>query len=310
MSTVTNTDSLGPGMQDVRAQAASRTRPFYWSLRREIWEHRAIYIAPLAVAGLVLLGYLIKLSRLPQIVRHAGTLPWWKQYLELALPFAIAMASVLITGLIVAVVYCIGTLGNERRDRSILFWKSLPVSDLTTVLAKVTIPLVVIPVVVTVIALLLQLVLLAAATVVLSMGGPGTASLWAHWPVPQMSLTVIYLVVTGTLWYAPIYGWLLMVSAWARRMTFLWAVLTPIGVAVVERIAFDTNYVGTLLRYRLKGFLDIAFVQPPRNTTAIDPAALMTPAHFFGSPGLWIGLIVAAAFFAAAVWLRRGREPA
>jgi ABC-2 type transport system permease protein len=310
MSTVTNTDSLGPGMQDVRAQTSSRTRPFYWSLRREIWEHRAIYIAPLAVAGLVLFGYLIRLSRLPQAVRHAATLPWWKQYLEIALPFAIAMAAVLVTGAIVGVFYCIGALGNERRDRSILFWKSLPVSDLTTVLAKATIPMVIIPVVVTIIALCVQFVMLAAATGALAANGSGTQVLWSHWSFAHMSLTLIYLVVTGTLWYAPIYGWLLMVSAWARRMTFLWAVLVPVGLAVVERIAFDTGYVWSLIRYRLKGFVDLAFVEPPRNTTTIDPAALMTPAHYFASPGLWIGLVVAAAFFAAAVWLRRGREPA
>jgi ABC-2 type transport system permease protein len=310
MSTVTNTDSLGPGVQGVRVQTAARTRPFYWSLRREIWEHRAIYVAPLAVAGLVLLGYLIRLSRLPQTVRHAATLPWWKQYLELALPFAMGMAAVLVTGVIVGVFYCIGALGNERRDRSILFWKSLPVSDLTTVLAKATIPMVVIPVVVTMVALLVQFVMLAAAIGALAASGSGTQLLWSHWSFPHMSLTLIYLVVSGTLWYAPIYGWLLMVSAWARRMTFLWAVLTPIGLAVVERIAFDTNYVGSLIRYRLKGFVDLAYVEPPHNTTTIDPTALMTPAHFFGSPGLWLGLVIAALFFAAAVWLRRGREPA
>jgi ABC-2 type transport system permease protein len=310
MTTVTNTDSVARGVQGVEAGTGSRTRPFYWSLRREIWEHRAIYIAPLAVAGLVLFGYLIRVSRLPQVVRHAGTLPWWKQYLELALPFAIGMAAVLITGVIVGVFYCIGALGNERRDRSILFWKSLPVSDLTTVLAKATVPMVVIPAVATIIALVVQLVMLAAATAALSAGGAGTQLLWSHWSTPHMSLTLFYLVVACTLWYAPIYGWLLMVSAWAKRMTFLWAVLTPIGVAVLERIAFDTNYAGTLIRYRLQGFLDLAFSQPPHNTTTIDPAALMTPWHFFASPGLWLGLVVAVAFFAAAVWLRRGREPA
>ncbi|HEX3665185.1 MAG TPA: hypothetical protein VHU23_08130 [Rhizomicrobium sp.] len=310
MSTASDANAATLGTQARSQTSVAPTRPFYWSLRREIWEHRAIYIAPLVVAGLVLFGYFIRLSRLPEMVRHAGSLPWWKQYLELALPFAMGMAAVLVTGVIVGVFYCIGALGNERRDRSILFWKSLPVSDLTTVLAKATIPMVVIPVVVTVVALAVQLVMLAAATGALAASGSGTQLLWSHWSFSHMSLTLIYLIVTGTLWYAPIYGWLLMVSAWARRMTFLWAVLTPIGVAVVERIAFDTNYAGSLIRYRLKGFLDLGFVQPARNTTTIDPAALMTPAHFFASPGLWIGLMVAVAFVAAAVWLRRGREPA
>lgn len=310
MSTISDSDSVPQGMPAVQAAALARTQPFYWSVRRELWEHRSVYIAPLAVAGIILVGYLIRLARLPQIVLHAQNLPWWKQYLEIALPFAIAAASIMVTGLIVAVFYCLGALGNERRDRSILFWKSLPVSDLTTVLSKACIPLIVIPIVVVVVAIATQLIMLLVGSAVLMAREPGPSTLWTHWPLAQAFGLVIYLVVVGTLWYAPIYGWLLMVSAWARRMTFLWAVLTPIGIAIVERIAFDTSYVGLLLRYRVKGFLDLAFTQPPRNTHAIDPMALITPASFFGSPGLWIGLVVAAAFIAAAVWLRRGREPA
>jgi ABC-2 type transport system permease protein len=310
MSTISDSNSVPHGMHAVQAAAPVRTQPFYWSMRRELWEHRSVYIAPLAVAGIILFGYLIRLARLPQIVQHAQNLPWWKQYLEIALPFAIAAASIIVTGFIVAVFYCLGALGNERRDRSILFWKSLPVSDLTTVLSKACIPLFVIPVVVVVVAIATQLIMLLAGSVVLMARGPGPSTLWTHWPLIQAFGLVIYLVVVGTLWYAPIYGWLLMVSAWARRMTFLWAVLTPVGLAIVERIAFDTNYVGLLLRYRLKGFLDLAFREPPRDTHTIDPMALITPANFFSSPGLWIGLVVAAAFIAAAVWLRRGREPA
>jgi ABC-2 type transport system permease protein len=291
------------------AQPAVRTRPFYWSLRRELWEYRSVYIAPLVVAAVVLFGFLVRVARLPQIVQHAGNLPWWKQYLELALPFAIASASVLVTGTVVAVFYCLGALNNERRDRSILFWKSLPVSDLTAVLSKACIPLVVLPVVVLVIAFATQLVMLLAGSAVLLGSGSNAAALWAHWPVGQMSLLLVYLVVIGTLWYAPIYGWLLMVSAWARRMTFLWAVLVPVGLAVLEKIALDTSYVGGLIRYRLNGFLAEGFLEPKHNIHTLDPLSLATPERFFTSPGLWLGLIVAVAFLAASVWLRRDREP-
>jgi ABC-2 type transport system permease protein len=236
-------------------------------------------------------------------------MPWWKQYLELALPFAIASASVLMTGVVVAVFYCLGALNNERRDRSILFWKSLPVSDLTAVAAKAAIPFIVLPVVVIAIAFAAQLVMLLAASAVLVTAGSGLSALWAHWPMGHMSLVLIYVVAVGTLWYAPVYGWLLMVSAWARRMAFLWAVLVPIGLSVLEKIALDTSYVGALIQYRLKGFLTEAFVAPPNSPHMIDPIALMTPGKFFASPGLWLGLAVAVLFVAAAVWLRRGREP-
>jgi len=312
MSTVSDSDSIPQSASAVHAAAPAPTRPFFWSLRRELWEYRSVYIAPLAVAGVILFGYFIRLWRLPQIVERAQNLPWWKQYVELALPFAIATAAILVTGVIVAVFYCLGTLNTERRDRSILFWKSLPVSDLTAVLAKVCIPLIVIPVVVIAAALATQLVMLGAASAVLSLRGPGPGALWSHWPEAQAVLVLFYLVAIGTLWYAPIYGWLLMVSAWAKRMTFLWAVLTPIGLSIVEKIAFDTSYVGGLMRFRLKGFLALGFAEPPHNINnvqSIDPIALMTPARFFASPGLCLGLVVAVAFVAAAVWLRRDREP-
>src|SRR3954471_6141815 len=94
----------------VRPAAPNRTNAFYWSMRRELWEHRSIYLAPLIVAGVVLFGFLIRLARLPKIVHDAAALPWWKQYLELALPFAIATLSVLVTAAIVAVFYCLGAL--------------------------------------------------------------------------------------------------------------------------------------------------------------------------------------------------------
>jgi ABC-2 type transport system permease protein len=310
MSTISNSDRLSQGAAAVHQATAAPTRPFYWSLRRELWEYRSVYIAPLAVAALILFGYLIRITRLPQVVRDAESMPLFKQYLELALPFAIGAAVVLVTGVIVSVFYCLSTLNTERRDRSILFWKSLPVSDLTTVLAKVCVPMIIVPVVALVISLALQLVMLGAGSAVLTVRGPGAAALWAHWPIAQALAGTAYLVLIGTLWYAPIYGWLLMVSAWAKRMTFLWAMLTPIGLSIVERIAFDTSYFGDLLRYRLRGFLKLAFANPSHNFQGIDVISLMTPARFFTSPGLWFGLLVAIAFVAAAVWLRRGREPA
>jgi ABC-2 type transport system permease protein len=126
MSTATNTDTAFP-MHTVQSAAPARTKPFYWSVKRELWEYRSVYIAPLVVAAVVLFGFLIRITRLPHMVVAVQSLPWWKQYLVLALPFAIASGAILVTGVVVAVFYCLGALNNERRDRSILFWKSLPV---------------------------------------------------------------------------------------------------------------------------------------------------------------------------------------
>ncbi len=288
--------------------ALSPTRPFYWSLRRELWEYRAIYMAPLIVAGLAMFGFLIRIVQLPHLVRETASLTPLQQSLALGAPFAIVAVSIAGAGLIVGFFYCLGALYNERRDRSILFWKSLPVSNVTTVLSKVAVALVVLPVVVLAIALATQLVMLLLGSAALAANGMSPSILWSHWPFLKMSLVMIYAVVVMTLWYAPICGWLLLVSSWARSMAILWAVLPPLGLCIAERVAVDTHYLFSLLDYRLSGFLSEA-VYYKKGARLEDPLALLTPLHFLSSPGLWVGLALAAVFVAGAIWLRRNREP-
>src|SRR5437868_7092662 len=117
------------------------TRPFYWSLRREIWEHRALYMAPLIAAGVALLAFTISTIGMPERRLHALTLDPASQARAILMPYHMTAMVIVFTTLIVAAFYCLGALHNERRDRSILFWKSLPVSDLVTVLAKATVPI-------------------------------------------------------------------------------------------------------------------------------------------------------------------------
>ena len=92
-------------------------------------------------------------------------------------------------------------------------------------------------------------------------------------------------------------------------MAFLWAVLPPLALCIVERLAFDTSFLFRLLGYRLGGVLDIAFKNLPNGKSAIDPWALLNPAGFSTNAGLWLGLGAAAAFLAGTIWLRRYREP-
>src|SRR5207237_5078995 len=116
-----------------------------------------------------------------------------------------------------------------------------------------------------------------------------------------------HLLTVHVLWHAPIYGWLLLVSGWARRMTFLWAVLPLIAIGIVEKIAFNTSYFAAMLGYRLTGPESAHFTAPGSITT--HPLMTPDPGTFLSTPGLWIGLAFAAIFFAAAVRLRRYREP-
>jgi ABC-2 type transport system permease protein len=279
--------------------APSAMRPFYWSVRRELWENRSLYIAPAAAAAFILLGFLIGLATLSHSLRVAMAMDPGLQGDKLAEPYQFVAMATILTTLVVGVVYCLGALHGERRDRSILFWKSLPVSDLVTVLSKAFVPLVVLPVVAIAITLVTQLAMLLLSTVALSLGGMSAAPVWTQVPWSSLGINLVYGVTVLSVWYAPIWAWLILVSGWARRVTFLWAVLPPLGLCVLEKIAFHSWNLGSLLGRRLFGGYDAAFGEGSRP----DPTKFLT------SPDVWVGVVVALALFAAAVWLRRRREP-
>ena len=295
------------GAQVIAPAAMSATRPMYWSLRRELWEYRSIYIAPLAAAAAGLFGFLISLVRLPHKMRALAALDPMQQHQAVVMPYHLASALIMAAGVIVSVFYCLDALHGERRDRSILFWKSLPVSDLTTVLSKASIPFVVIQLLTFAITFATQSIMLLLSAAVLLGSGVSVTALWAQVSLFQMSLMLLYHLLTmHALWYAPIYSWLLLVSAWARRAAFLWAVLPWLAIFVVEKIAFNTSHFATMLAHHFAGGAE-AVAYP--GTLPIDPGMMITPGRFLTAPGLWIGLAIAAAFLAAAVRLRRYQGP-
>jgi ABC-2 type transport system permease protein len=121
----------------------------------------------------------------------------------------------------------------------------------------------------------------------------------------QQSLILLYGLIAIALWHAPIFGWALLISGWARRATFLWAVLPLLAIGFFEKITFNTSHFASMLKDRVMGFAPEAFAF---STHTIDSVAL-TPGRYLSSPGLWLGLVFAAAFIAAAVRLRRYRGP-
>jgi ABC-2 type transport system permease protein len=287
----------------------SATRPMVWSVRRELWENRSVYLAPLIVAAVFLFGFLISTFSLPHRMRALSALEPAKQRAAVTMPYNFAAFLIVMTAFIVGVFYCLDALHGERRDRSILFWKSLPVSDRTTVLSKASIPLVVLPLFIFPIIVTTQLIMLLLNTAALIGNGPGLTMLWTHLKFFQSTFALLYALIAIALWHAPIYGWLLLVSGWARRATFLWAVLPPLALIVFERIAFRTSFFYSVLGHRMAGWLKQAFVVQPQGSVPIDPLSALTPGKFLSTPGLWIGLAFAAAFLAAAVRQRRNREP-
>ncbi|MGZ6017681.1 MAG: hypothetical protein ACXWKO_03345 [Phenylobacterium sp.] len=348
--TASDTTTNSPFDRPPSPPAAARpVRPFLWSVRRELWENHAIWIAPLAVAGVVILGGLFAASGIhggktvhrtvavaSQTAAGAATAgvetrftqsspggeiqvqkivktpspamtPQQRQAMVM-IPFYMVGLALLVTMFLVGTFYCLGGLYNERRDRSILFWKSLPVNDLTTVLSKVTVPMVILPAVTLVVTAVTQATLLLIGMAGFAKTGDADISV----PLGEVMVVGAYGLITTTLWWAPLYAWFLMVSGWAKRAPFLWAVLPPLGLAVAEKIAMNTTAIGGLIQSRLMGDFAAAFVTPQGgrpNTMPRLGIEQIDAAKFISSPGLWLGLLAAAAMIAVAVWMRRRGEP-
>jgi ABC-2 type transport system permease protein len=303
MNTQSNAMPESFDSQGIAPAAMSATRPLYWSVRRELWENRSIYIAPLAVAAVTLFGFLIA-----TIGRALSAADLAQRRAVLEGPYHFATALIMATTFVVGIFYSLDALHGERRDRSILFWKSLPVSDLTTVLSKASIPLVVLPLLTIAIVVATQWIMLLLSSLVLLGSGLNVATLWTQSSLFQTSLMLLYhLVTVHVLWYAPMYAWLLLVSGWARRATFLWAALPLFAIWIIEKVAFNTSHFARLLMYRMSG--PEAYDLGARGGASMHPMATLDPGKFLSTPGLWVGLAVAAAFLAAAVRLRRYQGP-
>jgi ABC-2 type transport system permease protein len=278
-------------------------------VKRELLEYRSIYLAPLAFAGVILFGFVFVLARLPHTMRTLSSLDPAHQREALAQPYDVSAGLIMGAAFLVSIFYSLDALYGERRDRSILFWKSMPVSDLTTVLAKASIPVFVLPVLSFAITAVTQSIMLLLSSMVLLAGGFRVAPLWAQLQLPQVLLGLLYHLVTAhMLWFAPFYAWLLLVSAWARRAPFLWAILPPLAVGIFEQVAFHSSHFFALIINRFSGGSDA--VASMMGTFPFHPGMLLTVGAFLLAPGLWIGLLFAAIFLAAAVRLRHSREAA
>ena len=272
---------------------------FHWSVRRELWEHRSVTLVPIAVAIVAWVSFLVHVVRNPGKATAMAALAPAKRAIAAAMPFSMVASVVLLSSFVVGVFYALDALHAERRDRSVLFWKSMPVSDTTTVLAKAAIPFALLPFIAFVAALSTQLLMLPIAH--------GSLPL-ADLDLGRMTLVMAYGVAIHALWFAPIYAYLLLVSAWAPRAPLLWTIVPFVVIAFAEKIAFGTAFALSVLRYRVLGAMSEGFA-PNALHSPITQLSQLEPARFFASPNLWLGLAFAAACIYGAIRLRRHRDP-
>ena len=284
-------------------------------MRRELWEHRVLWIAPLVVPVLVLLFLLTGPI-------NAHVMPFASEQMRRDLAGFAQLSAAgfqFWVAIIVVFFYLLECLFAERRDRSILFWKSMPVSDTATVLSKLLMALLVVPAGVYVIAVLTNL--LSGGVVALRSGMAGEAGLlWDAGIAMKVQLMLLIAVVVSVLWYAPAAGYLLLVSVLARRTPFLWAVLPPFVLSMGEGWAFRTRYVLDFVTDRLSAWYHLVgppdlvrrvFSPPQLQGSSIDAAfASIDLSRLFTNVSLWGGLVAAALLVYAAILIRSRRDEA
>ena len=285
------------------------TRPFYWSVRRELWENRWVYLAPLAASIFILVGFLLSTIGMPHRRRAVSLLDEAHQRAAIGAPYDFSAGMLVMIAFLVGAFYCLDALYGERRDRSILFWKSMPVSDRTTVLSKATVPLAILPALVFVIVSVVHFIMATWSTMLLLGAGIPPSTLVPQFRFIPSPFMILYAVVVIALWHAPIYAWLLLVSAWAKRVAILWAVLPFVLPMMLEAMIFRSSYFAKFIGWRLFGGIRQAFVMPAKQVANVRPPTELTPLKFLLTPGLWIGLLIAAGLLAAAIRMRRNREP-
>jgi ABC-2 type transport system permease protein len=281
-----------------------------WLIRREFWENRAIWLIPAVFGGLLLVAALFGQIHIPTLTSRMENYEFGAAYLVI---FGLMFYSVMA---VYATWYLLDCLYADRKDRSVLFWKSLPLSDTETVMSKLVVGLVVIPVVYFVAADLTSLI--AAFIVSIRARVAIGSALWQPDLWWQIQVLWVYTIVVTAIWYLPVAGWLLAVSAWAKRAVMLWSILPPLVLYLIERVFFGTHVVAQLLGKRLMGMGGVAFKGGSRVWTdggigangADVPRSVwqfIDAAGFVSNPQTWIGAAVGIALIVGAIQLRMRR---
>jgi ABC-2 type transport system permease protein len=278
---------------------------FIWLVRREFWENKAIWVIPACIGGLMVVASLF--GKVEIAMLHASD----EQSEVAGVLFMVAIGGVFWVAMsIYSVWYLLDCLYADRKDRSVLFFKSMPLTDSATVLSKLFVGVIAIPLVyfcvADVAALLMAFVISVRARLVFG------NVLWRPELWLQVQALWLYVIATGVFWYSPVVGWLLLVSAWARRAVILQALLPPLAVILAERLFLGTHVSAIVLRDRLLGGGYASLHHPIHWSVEkgeMTPGVwqLPDPAGFLSSPDVWIGVVIGAACVAGAVQLRKRR---
>ncbi len=319
-------------------------KTFYWLVKREFWEHRGgFFWAPIITGGVFLLLNIMGIitaevlgashgirfgasGGLQRVIADmdAGDLSKVGFALDIAMYSAMGLL-IVVLGFVVFF-YCLGALYDDRRDRSILFWKSLPVSDTSTVLSKVVSATVLAPIIAVVVGIVVGMLQLMILAITLSFHGVNVWQLLVLAHPFRVMFNLVGYIPLYVLWALPSVGWLLLCSAWARNKPFLWAVALPVASGliiswfgimglfdlpmtwfwknIVQRGLFST-FPGTGSLFGMDGTSIAHNVAGNPNLGFMD---LGSTYQLLASANLWIGVVIGLGLLAGAIWFRRWRD--
>ncbi len=303
-------------------------KTFPMLLKRETWEHPALWVVPAVVAGLIVLAMIYGLAKvwgMGEEARHIGvdlsklatiSADERKLFLSSALVAGSMPFGFFLAGLVFF--YSLDSLYADRRDRSILFWKSMPISDIQTVLSKLTMAIVVAPLfTLAVLAVFHVVTVFLGAMLGLFTGMEGWYLAFHPMAFLQAWGTLLWFLFAGGLVLLPFIGWVMLASAWARKAPFLWAVIPPVAIFTMENIAYDRSYLGQWIVNRMiHAPALIADMSGRRVRVQLDDGSSFGGDFFavkfdlLWSGLMWEGVLVTAIFITAAIWLRRHRADA
>lgn len=296
-------------------------------IKREYWEHKgAVLYTPLVMSVIFALLLLIAgltgdaividdghrnnfTQHLPQLIEHFEQ---WSEAERSKNVQMVLSGPIVLFGMVmlfISLFYALGSLYDERKDRSILFWKSLPVSDTATVLSKFVAISLLVPIAYFVVIAAFQVYLLLYATVLAWIGGNSGISLWTSSNLFGVMFNTMFSLITGSLWLAPLWGWFMLASAWAKKVAFLWGGMPILMITVAEAWIFNSSTFIQMLGHRIaNGFaIQNSNMHVLKGGDGFD-FEVVNWYDAYTSGSFWIGLVVAAAFLGAAIYTRRYRD--
>jgi ABC-2 type transport system permease protein len=295
-------------------------------LKREIWEHRSIYVTPLAITSIVTLGTLAMLmfaggfaKELDVAIFGATNIAGDAERKVALTGFFVGTSwAFLLAAMVLTIFYTLDSLYAERKDKSILFWRSLPITDAEVVVSKLLTAIVVIPLVTVAAIIATHIVNLVVTSIWVSVKGADAGHLiWGSVPLLDNWLAALIVTLASAIWMSPFVGWFLFVSAFTKRSPLLMAFMPLVLIPLLELIFLRSTVFaeavftrrGMIPLFRgmdMEGFFDEDSLHISGEVVSL--LAHLDVVQFLTSASMWAGVIVCALFVTAAIYVRRYRD--